>query len=298
MILITGANGFIGARVRALLDQARLPVLALDREPSRDGGGPSTVGDIGDAGFLAELFEKHPIRAVVHLASLLNTQSSLHPFDAMRVNIGGSLHLMRLAAEQGKLRFVYGSSISAYGSKPFERYGAVSEREPAAPEDVYGVGKRYVELAGESYRARGALEFVALRIPVVVGAGGAAGFSRWRSELFEALPKREPVRVAIPYQASARLPLAHVADIATALARLVRAPRVPSSVYNLAGETWSVAELAAKLAALNPELELVPGNRTVSGFPEVLAGERLEAELGQSVVPLATRLEEMLDSPV
>jgi nucleoside-diphosphate-sugar epimerase len=295
MILITGANGFIGARLRALLDQAGVPVLAVDREAGPGTSGPISVGDIGDAAFLAPLFEKHPIRAVVHLASLLSTQSSLLPFDAMRVNIGGSLHLLRLAAEQGKLRFVYGSSISAYGSKPFERYGAVSELEPAAPEDLYGVGKRYVELAGEGYQARGALEFVALRLPVVVGAGGRAGFSRWRSELFEALPRREAARVEVPYQAGARLPLAHVADVAATLARLAQAPRLPSSVYNLAGETWSVAELAAKLSALNPKLELVPGSRTVSGFPEVLSGERLQAELADSGVPLGTRLEQTLD---
>jgi nucleoside-diphosphate-sugar epimerase len=295
MILITGANGFIGARLRALLDQAREPVLSVDRElaPSM---APSCVGDVGDAEFLTQLFERHRFRAVVHLASLLNTQSSLLPFDAMRVNIGGSLHLLRLAAAQGQLRFVYGSSISAYGSKPFERYGAVSELEPTTPEDLYGVGKRYVELAGDGYQARGELEFVALRIPVVVGAGGRSSFSRWRSELFEALQRREPARVEVPYRASARLPLAHVEDVAATLARLALAPRVPSSVYNLAGETWSVAELAAELSSLEPKIELVPGNKTVSGIPEVLSDERLQTELGESAMPLRRRLQQALDS--
>jgi nucleoside-diphosphate-sugar epimerase len=227
---------------------------------------------------------------------LLNTASRELPFDAMRVNIGGSLHLLRLAAEQGKLRFVYGSSISAYGSKPYERYGAVSELEPAAPADLYGVGKRYVELAGDGYQARGALEFVALRIPVVVGPGARARFSRWRSELFEALREREPVSVEVPYQASARLPLVHVADVAASLARLVQAPHVPSSLYNLAGETWTLAELAAKLGALNPKVNVVTGSRTVSGFPEVLSGKRLHAELAESSVPLGQRFEQMISS--
>jgi nucleoside-diphosphate-sugar epimerase len=108
---------------------------------------------------------------IIHLAAVLNTRSRPQPDEALRLNIGGSLTLLQLAAQFKVQKFIFGSSISVYGAKPFAEDGEVSEEEPAAPNTIYGVSKRYVELVGQDYQVQGTFQFVALRIAMVVGRG-------------------------------------------------------------------------------------------------------------------------------
>ena len=54
--------------------------------------------------------------------------------------------MLEMARQFGVGRFVFGSSLSVYGTCSPDH--AVSETDRAAPEDVYGAAKLYVEQLG------------------------------------------------------------------------------------------------------------------------------------------------------
>ena len=99
--------------------------------------------DITDIAQVQSLFRQERIDAIVHLAAILPTAAHLDPLRATQVNVAGSLNLLEAAREFSIRRFVFGSSLSVYGTYAAEK--VVTEAERAAPEDVYGAAKVYVE---------------------------------------------------------------------------------------------------------------------------------------------------------
>ena len=99
---------------------------------------------------LQQVFETRHIGGIIHLAAILPTAAQRDPVRATQVNVTGSLHLLELAQRFEVKRFVFGSSLSVYGTCPADRF--VSEADRAAPEDLYGAAKLYVEQLGEAYR--------------------------------------------------------------------------------------------------------------------------------------------------
>ena len=289
MILVTGASGFIGKRVCDALAAHQRKFVAVDRSLVDGLPGEVVQGDLTKRDFLCALFQSYSFDCVVHLAGLLNTYSRKWPQEAMRVNVGASLELLRLAAEHKVTRFIYGSSVSVYGTKSRQSCGEVTEFEPASPEDVYGVCKRYVEVVGEGHGDRQELEFAAVRIASVVGAGSASATSKWRSGIFEALGADRPAEIQIPYRASELVPLIHVDEVANIISILAAADRLAHSVYNTPAETWSFADLQALLASLRPDLKVTLGSQTVFGIPQAVDGTRLMAEFGYRPCPLKER---------
>jgi nucleoside-diphosphate-sugar epimerase len=259
MILVTGAAGFIGRVVCARLAEQGLDLLAVDRRFPAPLPGRAVQGDLCDPAFVVSLFEAHRFQAVVHLASLLNTASRREPEAAMRVNIGGSLRLLAAASRSNAPRFIYGSSISVYGTKRYEEYGEVSEKVPAAPEDIYGASKRFVEIASEADQQAGKLPFVALRISSVVGPGAVNTSSPWRSALFDSLRQGGPGVIELPFPPDERLPLVHVEDVATAVLQLITAGEIREAIYNIPSENWVAGDLAEAVLSFSPRVEFVSG---------------------------------------
>src|SRR5579864_1972803 len=156
-ILVTGARGFIGRAVRKLAQREGYSVLAVDQVAMEPGAGSFGIGreillDITDAKRLRGIFEAREIAGVIHLAAILPTVAQREPLRATQVNVIGSANLLELAREFGVRRFVFGSSLSAYGTCPAGQ--VVPEESHAAPEDVYGASKLYVEQLGAAYRER------------------------------------------------------------------------------------------------------------------------------------------------
>jgi nucleoside-diphosphate-sugar epimerase len=76
VILVTGADGFIGSRVCRLLSTQGNGVVAVDRRFSATQPYAQLSGDIGSADFLAQLMQTGPFEAIVHLAAVLSTASA------------------------------------------------------------------------------------------------------------------------------------------------------------------------------------------------------------------------------
>lgn len=246
------------------------------------------AADITDLSCLKGLFETKPVDAIVHLAAILPTAAQREPLLATKVNIQGSIHLLELAKEFHVRRFIFGSSLSVYGTCPEDEI--VSETDRAAPEDLYGAAKLYVEQLGDSYRRLHGMEFVSLRIGRVVGPGARSTTSAWRSEIFERIASGDAAEIAIPYAGSERILAVHVDDVARMVLELLRAPQLRHTVYNAACESVMVRELKREVERLNPLVRVELGGQAVVGNPRRVDWSRFAGEFGFGVTPIFEQL--------
>jgi nucleoside-diphosphate-sugar epimerase len=172
-VAVTGPTGTFGFGLMPLLqaDDRVAEVIGIARRPFDPAahGWPKLEyrqGDVRDADALAEAFAGADV--VVHLAFLIISGKR----DTTRaINVEGTLNAFRAAAAVGARRFVYASSIAAYG---FHRDNPVGMTEdwPTRPADrlFYAQEKAEVERLLEAEAARHpATELYLLRPPIVLG---------------------------------------------------------------------------------------------------------------------------------
>jgi nucleoside-diphosphate-sugar epimerase len=145
MIAVTGANGYLGARIVTHLRAAGGEAIALVRRPQADGGS-SGIGERARRYALAEPLEPSVldgIETVVHAAWDLSTRGE----EIRAVNVRGSLPLLDdLAARGGRTVLIsslaaFPGARSLYGQAKLELEHAVLERGGVVlrPGLVFGV---------------------------------------------------------------------------------------------------------------------------------------------------------------
>lgn len=290
-IVVTGGRGFIGRATAELLRRSGYRVLSLDRSPadsSDNGRGEEIQCDLADRAQLRPVFEKEQVRAIIHLAAVLPTAAQQNPLLATEANVHGSVEVLEMARQFEVQRVVFGSSLSIYGTYSAEHM--IAEQERAAPEDLYGAAKLYVEQLGNAYRECHGMDFVSLRIGRVVGPGARSTTSAWRSQIFELLKTEYPCEILLPYRASERLLLLHVEDVAAMLKAVLGAPHTAHSVYNAPCCAIVVGELKRLLESLNRRISVRLADAVPAGNPQMLDFRRFQDEFRFETVPILDRL--------
>jgi dTDP-glucose 4,6-dehydratase len=161
VMLVTGGAGFIGANfIRHILLRTGYPgrIVNLDKltyagnlaslaEVAERFGGSRYFferGDICDLSFLAGLFRKYPVAAVVHFAAESHVDRSIHgPADFIETNINGTFRLLEAARQawNGRtgVRFHHVSTDEVYGS--LGETGRFLETSPYDPRSPYSASK-------------------------------------------------------------------------------------------------------------------------------------------------------------
>ena len=185
-ILVTGAAGFIGATLsKALLHRGDAVVgldslndyydVALKRARlERLEALPTFTferGDIVDRDVLPELFNKHQIHAVIHLAAQAGVRYSMeNPAAYIDANLVGFGNILEAVRQADGIPLVYASSSSVYGANdklPFSERDRVDQ-----PMSLYAATKRSNELMAYSYAHLYRLPLVGLRFFTVYGPWG------------------------------------------------------------------------------------------------------------------------------
>jgi dihydroflavonol-4-reductase len=155
-ILVTGANGFVGAAiVRALIADGE-SVVALARQTSdlrNLDALPVAVrfGDLLDPGSLRSAMRG--CQHVIHAAADYRLWSP-DPRKMYRTNVDGSVNVVDAALAEGIVRMVYTSSVAVLGIREDRIPG--DEETPVAIEDMIGHYKRSKFLAEQAVRVRAA----------------------------------------------------------------------------------------------------------------------------------------------
>ncbi len=245
VVAVTGPTGTFGSGVVPLLEAE----LRIDRivgiarrpfDPSEHGWSKMEYrrGDVRDPDALSEAFEGADV--VVHLAFMITGNASAETIR--EINVEGTLNAFRAARDAGAKRFVYASSVAAYGFHPDNPLG-MKEDWPTRPADrlFYAQEKAELEqlLQGEAELSPEPALYL-LRPPIVLGphALGAKGgvpapLARAGRGLLD-LVKRLPVPVPM-LTADMPMQFIHEEDVGRAILQCV-VGEGPPGAYNIAGD--------------------------------------------------------------
>jgi len=289
VVLITGANGEIGhGLITHLAKNENVNMIALDVQPLDEKLNQHCMrfiqGDILDTMLLGRLVVEYEIRTIYHLASILSTKAEYNPEAAHRINVEGTLNLLRLAVEQSQwqglpVKFIYPSSIAAYGLPGLEvknKLGKVKESDWCFPVTMYGCNKLYCEHLGRYYTAhyrqlaadRGeyaTVDFRSIRFPGLISADTipTGGTSDYGPEMLHHAAQGIPYRCFV--RPDTRLPFMTMQDAVNSLLMLEAAPRenISQLVYNVTSfsPTAQAFHDIVKAAFPQAEIEFKPDDR-------------------------------------
>jgi nucleoside-diphosphate-sugar epimerase len=262
-ILITGAQGYIGAVLASTLIDRGYEVVGLDVGFYADGclydgiACPSALIAKDIRNITREDLEGFD--AVVHLAELSNDPMAQHnPTLTFRINHRGTVELAMMCKEIGIPRFVYTSSCSVYGAGHGDMKDEQSETDPqtAYAECKVMVERDLAAMATDNFSPtflRNATAYGAsprMRFDIVLN--NLAGLAWTRKEII------------MTSDGSPWRPLVHVRDIAHAIACTLEAPReiVHNQIFNVGStaHNYRVREIAAVVADTFPDCKLSFGN--------------------------------------
>ncbi|MSP26090.1 MAG: NAD-dependent epimerase/dehydratase family protein [Myxococcales bacterium] len=175
-VMLTGASGFVGGRLRDALLDAGADVVAIVRKSSpKPTRGRSVMAEYERPDELAELLLREKPELLIHVAGATKGVSYE---DFARANVTPTRSLI-VAAERAHpelRRFVLVSSLAAYGPSTAAR--PCTETDEPAPIEYYGKSKLEAErvLATEAKR----VPFTILRPSGVYGPGDADYFNLFR----------------------------------------------------------------------------------------------------------------------
>jgi nucleoside-diphosphate-sugar epimerase len=279
-VAVTGPTGTFGAglipqlqadeRIARIIGIARRPFDPAERGWSKM---EYRQGDVRDPAALRTAFAGADV--VVHLAFLITGNASRETTRA--INVDGTLNVFRAAAAAGAQRFVYASSVAAYGFAA-DIPERISEDWPTRPAHrlFYAQEKAELEALLEEESARHPeLALYLLRPPIVLGPN-ALGAKDVLPGPLAPLGRRlfgRPRRLPFPVPVLAPqhpMQFIHEDDVGRALLLCVVAAGPPGA-YNIAGDgVVTTVDVAREFGALPIPVPAAPGQaaaRAVSRLP-------------------------------
>lgn len=157
-ILLTGASGYLGTKLRNALAAQGHTIIATDIRPASDGT-EIEIADLADAVAMDRLMAQN-IDAVVHLGGMSNEGD----WDTiLRANIMGCHTLFEAARRHGVNRIIYASSYHVMGFYPTEA-APLPVDMPYRPDTLYGVSKVFGESLARFYFDKHGVQSLSIRI--------------------------------------------------------------------------------------------------------------------------------------
>lgn len=233
-LLITGAAGYIGARLAARLSEA-LPVVGVDIRLPASAPCTMVTCDIRDPK-LADIIREQQITHVVHLASVLESRGDTELDHDIDVN--GTRNVVEACLAGGVRHLTVTSSGAAYGYHA-DNPPWIDEQQPLRgnPEFPYSLHKTLVEnYLAEQRERHPELGQLILRPGTVLGA-------ETRNQITNLFEKRRILAVR-----GARSPFVFIwdEDVLNIIERGIRESK--TGIYNLAGDgALPIDEIADRL---------------------------------------------------
>lgn len=180
-VLVTGGAGYLGSLTVEALRRDRA-VVSLDvRAPAADRPGVTeVVGDLRETD-LAALIAEHGVTDVVHLAAILEPPAGMAEDELRDIEVGGARRVLEACARTGVAHVTVTSSGAAYGYRPRNRRGPLTEDDPTLghPRFAYSRHKAEVEALVTSIRAEApGLAVLLLRPGTILGEHTDSPISR------------------------------------------------------------------------------------------------------------------------
>ena len=293
--LITGAAGEVGqALVERIAEQNNTHVISMDIRPlppELDAKVHHIVGDILDESLFARLVSEYDITHIYHLAALLSTRAEYTPMLAHNVNVGGTMQLLQLAAEQSEWNrkpviFIFPSSVAAFGMDSLENKAAnprPEEWEWNKPITMYGCNKLYGETLGIYYSNHykqlaedepTMLDFRCVRFPGLISAFTvpSGGTSDYGPEMLHAAAQGKAYESFVREEAA--ISFMAMPDAVTSMIQLANAPQesLTRQIYNITAFSLTAEEFSGYVKKHFPDAEIsyapdVSRQRIIDSWP-------------------------------
>ncbi|HEY2980821.1 MAG TPA: NAD-dependent epimerase/dehydratase family protein [Anaerolineales bacterium] len=204
--LVTGAAGFIAARVIELLIKDGHAVIGIDN--MNDAYDPRMKEyrlkklqalpgfkfhklDISDKSII-DVFKREKFGAIINLAARAGVRASVeNPWVFVETNVIGTLNMLEICRETGTKKFLMASTSSIYGEDP--PYPTPETASSDGPLQPYAASKKGAEAMAHAYHHLYGIDVSVVRYFTVYGPAGRPDlallrFTKWISE-------GQPVRV-------------------------------------------------------------------------------------------------------
>jgi nucleoside-diphosphate-sugar epimerase len=232
-VLVTGATGFIGSEIVAVLLSEGFEVSGMSRRFEKHPGGIEMFrADISDAEEMRRTAVGRRFDVVIHCAGLAHQFGRIEEGLFTRVNVKGTENAAGLAARVGAGRFILLSSTAVYGLQDVE----MDEEAECRPETPYAESKLKAEEVCRKVCEREAVPLTIFRPAPVLGEKGVGNVPR----LIEAIYKGRFLWVG---DGSNEKSLIAASDVAGACLAAVRSESGAGGIFNLASEPVTMREL-------------------------------------------------------
>jgi nucleoside-diphosphate-sugar epimerase len=256
-VLVTGANGFIGAALTHKLCENGYDVRGIVRFKKRLLNRNRrleifTIGEINDDTNWNDALKG--IDVVIHLASLVHKpiDVSINSLaDYRRVNTMGTQKLAEMSAGAGARRLIFMSTVKVSGERTIGT--AFTENHLAQPQGPYAVSKWESEQALHNISDATGLEIVILRSPLVYGQGVKANFLR----LLDMVNRNIPLPLSM---VSNKRSMIYIGNLLDAIIRCIEHPDAVNKTFLVSdGQDVSTPELIRMIAgAMGKKARLFP----------------------------------------
>jgi nucleoside-diphosphate-sugar epimerase len=168
-VLVTGANGFLGAALVATLRRQQADVVATDI--AGDAALPQGMAalDVRDGVAVRALMQQTPFDTVFHCGAVSGPMVMAdRPLEIWNINATGTANVLEAARLTKAGRVVVCSTVEIYGEAIT---GIADETTRPQPDTVYGASKLAAEHAAQTYHREHGLDTVALRFSWIYGPG-------------------------------------------------------------------------------------------------------------------------------
>ena len=257
-ILIIGASGQIGT---ALIPKLQAvygfgSVVASDLHTPDHYDGNFVKLDATDPDAIAEVIKKYNVSQIYHLAAVLSAKAEANPIWAWNLNIQTLLNVLEAGRVYAIKKLFIPSSIAVFGKSASEN--GTPQDIYLNPSSIYGVSKVATENWSYYYYKRYGLDIRSLRYPGVISyqsmPGG--GTTDYAVDMYHKASKGENYTCFL--KPETMLPMIYIDDALRATVELMESSADKINVrssYNLAGMSFTPAELAESIKAHFPDFK-------------------------------------------
>jgi nucleoside-diphosphate-sugar epimerase len=248
-IVVTGASGYIGARLCKNLAEIGHEIVAVYRKIGPKGENWKNKlygiieGDIREDGTI-KMIANSGAEAVVHLVSLDHRQSEADPVIVNEINVLPIWRLLDECRKSTVSKFIYFSTMQVYGKLPAK---LIDEKFPLNAVNTYGLTHLLSEQIASYYNSNSKLNVISVRLSNSYGTPVFDDNNCWWlaiNDLCKSAFEKKEIRLLS--DGSPQRDFIHGNDVVNAIKLILeKADKSEENVYHISsGKTKSILELA------------------------------------------------------